>query len=147
MKARLIACHRRKTFVLVLDEGDEVIACLAKFARANFLKASHFTAIGAFSDVVTGFYDFSIKDYKENIIAEQVEVLSLTGDISTCEGRPRVHAHVVVGKSDGTAYGGHLLQGHAHPTLEVILTESPTHLHRRMDDRIGIALIDLKNNS
>jgi hypothetical protein len=47
----------------------------------------------------------------------------------------------VVGKSDGTAHGGHLLAGHVRPVLEVILVESPSHLHRKMDKETGIALI------
>ncbi len=145
MKSQLIDNNGQKTFALILDSGDEAIESITKFAEENNLNASQFTAIGAFSSVVTGFFDFSIKDYRKNKIAEQVEVLSLTGDIATHEGKPKVHAHIVVGKADGTAHGGHLLEGYAHPALEVILTESPAHLRRKMDDSIGIALIDLES--
>jgi uncharacterized protein len=58
------------------------------------------------------------------------------------DGRPKVHAHVVVGKADGTAHGGHLIEGHVRPTLEVVLTEAPRHLEWRHDDVSGLALID-----
>ncbi|MPR36255.1 PPC domain-containing DNA-binding protein [Salmonirosea aquatica] len=143
MKSQLINDNGEKTYALVLDDGDEAIASITKFAKEKNLNASQFTAVGAFSRVVTGFFDFSIKDYRKNKIDEQVEVLALTGDIATHEGTPKVHAHVVVGKSDGTAHGGHLLEGYAHPTLEIILTESPAHLRRKMDENIGIALIEL----
>ena len=54
-----------------------------------------------------------------------------------------MHTHVVVSKADGTAHGGHLLEAHVRPTLEVIITESPTHLHRRSDPETGLALIRL----
>ncbi|MGI8964533.1 MAG: PCC domain-containing protein, partial [Limisphaerales bacterium] len=54
-----------------------------------------------------------------------------------------VHAHVVVRKSDGTAWGGHLVQAHVRPTMEVVLTESHKHLHRKTDPNTGLALIDL----
>ena len=37
--------------------------------------------------------------------------------------------------------GGHLLEGHVRPTLEVILTESPKHLERHFDEKAGIPLI------
>jgi predicted DNA-binding protein with PD1-like motif len=69
-------------------------------------------------------------------------VLSLIGDIALDEGgKPKVHAHVVVGKADGTAHDGHLLEAHVRPTLEVILTESPKRLQRKHDKEAGIALI------
>ena len=74
---------------------------------------------------------------------EQVEVVSLIGDVALDESEPKVHAHVVVGKSDGTAYGGHLLEAYVRPTLEVVLVESPAHLRRRVDRESGLALIDL----
>jgi predicted DNA-binding protein with PD1-like motif len=54
-----------------------------------------------------------------------------------------VHAHVVVGKSDSSAHGGHILEAHVWPTLEVVITTSPTHLHRTHDPETGLALIDL----
>ena len=72
---------------------------------------------------------------------EQLEVLSLIGDVALENGLPKVHAHVVVGRSDGSTRGGHLLEAHVRPTLEVIVTESPTHLRKQFDERIGLALI------
>jgi uncharacterized protein len=74
---------------------------------------------------------------------EQVEVLSLVGDVALKDGAPQVHAHVVVGKSDGTAHGGHILQAHVWPTLEVVLAESPKHLRRKTDAETGLAVIDV----
>jgi predicted DNA-binding protein with PD1-like motif len=70
-------------------------------------------------------------------------VLSLIGDIALNKGKPKVHAHVVVGKADGTAHGGHLMEARVRPTLEVIVVESPKHLIRRTDDETGLALITL----
>ena len=79
------------------------------FAKREHLSAASFTGIGAFSDVKLGFFDRVRKDYEPIPIAEQVEVLTLAGDIAMKDGEPQVHAHVVVGKADGTAWGGHLL--------------------------------------
>jgi predicted DNA-binding protein with PD1-like motif len=80
-------------------------------------------------------------------IHAQVEVLSLVGDIALKDGQPMVHAHVVAGKSDGTAHGGHLIEGHVRPTLEVMLVESPKFLQRTHDEESGLALIDLGPSS
>ena len=132
-----------ETHVLVFDKGDEVMETLVGFASGHELTAGHFTAIGAFSDVTLGFLDPESKEYEPIRIDEQVEALSLVGDVSLEDGEPRVHAHVVVGKRDGRAYGGHLLEAHVWPTLEVVLTESPAHLWRRVDAETGLALIAL----
>lgn len=70
-------------------------------------------------------------------IHEQVEVFSLMA------ARPTIHAHVVIGKSDGTVHGSHLLEAHVWPTLEVVLTEAPKHLRRQVDAETGLALIGL----
>src|SRR5437868_15401293 len=114
---------------------------LRNFASKHRLSGSHFTAIGAFSDLIVGYFDWEQKDYKKIPLREQVEVLSLGGDIALDEGKPQVHAHVVVGKSDGTAHGGHLLKARVRPTCELILTESPSHLQKKLDPKSGIALI------
>lgn len=131
-----------RSFVVVLATGDEAMSTLAAFAKAQRLRGSHFTAIGAFSRVVVAYFDWTRKTYRHVRIDEQVEVLSLAGDIALDGAEPKVHAHVVVGKADATAHGGHLIEGVARPTLEVVLTEMPRHLHRRHDEESGLALID-----
>ncbi len=145
MKGKLIhEVAGEKTFVVIFDTGDEVGKGLADFARDNGLAAAHFTAIVAFRDVILGYFDWERKEYRKIPVHEQVEVLSLMGDVSLDEkGNPMVHAHIVVGRSDGSTRGGHLLGGHVRPTLEVVLVESPTHLRRRHDTESGLALIRL----
>jgi uncharacterized protein len=56
---------------------------------------------------------------------------------------PIVHVHAVLGLSDGTTRGGHLLEGKVFPTLEVVVTETPAQLRKVLRPEIGIALIDL----
>ena len=143
MKTKLIHDDGEKTFAIIFDKGDEVASGLLAFAKENKLSASHFTAIGAFERVTLGFFERERKDYKRISIDAQVEVLSLVGDIASDGGEPKVHAHVVVGKADGTAHGGHLLEARVWPTLEVILVESPEHLRRKVDKKMGLALISL----
>ena len=145
MKSKLIhELGGEKTFALIFDTGDEVASGLEAFARQQELSGSRFTAIGAFQDVVLGYFDWQKKEYLKIPWREQVEVLSLVGDVALAEnGEPKIHAHVVVGCRDGTARGGHLLEAHVRPTLEVILVESPAHLQRRHDPQSGLALIRL----
>jgi predicted DNA-binding protein with PD1-like motif len=141
VKAQLIHEDGEQTFAIVFDKGEEAASGLLAFAKEHGLSASHFTAIGAFERVTLGFFEREPKDYKRITIDEQVEVLSLVGDIASDGDEPKVHAHVVVGKADGTAHGGHLLEARVWPTLEVILVESPRHLQRKLDKETGLALI------
>lgn len=87
--------------------------------------------------------DAERKEYEEIPVQEQVEVLSMMGDIAEHEGEPQLHPHVVLGRRDGTTRGGHLLEAHVYPTLEVVVTESPKHLKKTTDEETGLALIDV----
>ena len=143
MQSLLLQDRGERTFVVVFDKGDEIVAGLTAFAAREHLRASHLTAIGALRDVTLGYFDRDRRDYTRIPLAEQVEVLSLLGIIMLDGFKPKLHAHIVVGQVDGTARGGHLLEGHVWPTLEVIVEESPRHLQRRTDPETGLALIDL----
>lgn len=143
MKSKLLNPGPERTFVVVLDRGDEPIECLTRFARDETLDAARLSAIGAFSDAVLGFFDLQRKDYQRIEVREQVEVVALLGDIALApEGGPKLHLHAVLARRDGSTCGGHLLEAHVQPTLEVMLIESPSWLKRRTDAATGLALID-----
>jgi predicted DNA-binding protein with PD1-like motif len=144
VKSKLIQDGGPKTFVLVFEAGEEVLAGLLRFAKEQKLEGAHLTAIGAFERATLGFFEFAKKAYKKIPVEEQVELLSLVGNIAIDDtGEPKLHAHVVVGKADGTAHGGHLLEAHVRPTLEVVLVESSKELRRRTRADFGVALLDL----
>lgn len=133
-----------ETFVLVFRTGDELAEGLLGFAKKERLSAASFKAVGACSSVRLAWFDWERKRYEPSVtLDEQVELLSLIGDIALKDGEPVVHAHVVIGKKDGTAHGGHLLKAVIRPTCEVVLTESPAHLQKVIDPDSGIALIKL----
>lgn len=139
---RLDDSDGRATYALVFDTGDEVSETLLAFAREHRVSGASFTGIGALEDVVLGYFEWESKKYKRIPVREQVEVVSLVGNIARSpDGGPALHAHIVVGRSDGMAMGGHLLGGHVRPTLEVALTESPVHLQRAIDPETGLALL------
>ena len=143
MQSKLLnEAHGQRTFAVIFQTGDEVVGGLTELAKQHHLSASQFTAIGAFSDVVLAYFDWPTREYQKLPFREQMEVLALAGDISRDEkGAPKVHAHVVLGTRDASTRGGHLMEAHVRPTLEVILTESPQHLQRQFDSASGLALI------
>jgi predicted DNA-binding protein with PD1-like motif len=134
-----------ETRVVILDSGEEAFAMLTKFANDVGLTAASLTAIGAFEKATIGWFDFDKKTYKKIEVAQQCEVLSAIGDVAVGDdGKASLHLHVVLGLSDGTTRGGHLMAGTVRPTLEVVLTDTAAHLRRKKRPDIGIALIDLE---
>ncbi|HEX4098672.1 MAG TPA: PPC domain-containing DNA-binding protein [Caulobacteraceae bacterium] len=132
-----------RTYVLVLDPGEEAFATIASFAKAEALAVASLTAIGAFERATVGWFDLDAKTYRPIEVGEQCEALSLLGDVATGDdGQPSLHIHCVVGLRDGSTRGGHLLKATVRPTLEVTLVETPAHLRRRKRPDLGIALID-----
>jgi predicted DNA-binding protein with PD1-like motif len=133
-----------ETRIVILETGEEAFATLTKFANEAGITAASLTAIGAFESATVGWFDFEKKTYKKIEIAEQCEVLSAIGDVAIADdGQASLHVHVVLGLSDGTTRGGHLLKGKVRPTLEVVVTDTPAKLRRKKKADIGIALIDL----
>ena len=143
MRSKILNEKGESSYALIFDTGDEPMSLLTRFAEKQRIHAARFTAIGAFSEAVVGYFDWQNKDYVKIAIGEQVEVLALVGDIAIAKGKPKVHAHVVLGKRDASAHGGHLLEARVRPTLEVVLTESPAHLVREHDPQSGLALIHI----
>lgn len=145
MKRKLLANDAgERTFILILEEGDEAFACLTAFAQQERITAASVTAIGAFRSATIAFFEFETKNYKRIPVEVQSEVLSLMGDIAVDdEGKASLHLHVVLGLSDGSTRGGHFLEGHVRPTLEVVVRETPAKLRRRRRAGLGIALIDI----
>ena len=145
MRSKLLAQgDHGRTYVVVLEPGEEAFGCIRAFAAREGLDGAQVAAIGAFSGAVVGFFDVERKDYHRIPVDEQCEVLSALGDIAAGEdGMPSLHVNVVLGLSDGSCKGGHLLEAHVNPTLEVIVTEAPKGFRRRKREDMGVALVDL----
>jgi predicted DNA-binding protein with PD1-like motif len=145
MKSQLVnEVGGQRTFVVVLDSGEEAFAALTAFAIDRKVASASLTAIGAFEKATVGWFDLDAKTYRKIPVDEQCEVLSAIGDVALGDdGKPSLHVHTVLGLSDGTTRGGHLLDGIVRPTLEVTLVEAPGHLRRSKRPELGVALIDL----
>jgi uncharacterized protein len=143
MKSKVIEDADVVTYVVVCDQGDEALGVLTQFARAEDLEASSITAVGGFERATIGWFDRAAKQFRRISVDEPSEVLSLIGDVAEGEDGPSLNVHVVLGLSDGTTRGGHLIEGWVFPTLEVVVTETQAELRRVMRPELGIALIDL----
>ena len=143
MRWKLLNAGSPATYAIVLASGDELTGLLGRFVEEQRIHAGSISAIGAFEKAVLGYFDWATKRYRRIPVDEQVEVLSLLGDVAVADGKPTLHLHAVLGKSDGSTVGGHVLEAHVRPTLEITLIRPPAYLEKRKDPETGLALIAL----
>ncbi|MFI7426839.1 PPC domain-containing DNA-binding protein [Micromonospora sp. NPDC049836] len=130
-----------RVLVVVCDKGEDPVDAIGDALDRHDLRAGRVTAVGGFQEADVGWFDRRERDYRRIAAREQVEVLSLVGDVASRDGRPSLHVHAVLGRSDGSTLGGHLLSARVWPTLEVIITEVSPELAKRVDPETGLALI------
>jgi uncharacterized protein len=143
VRSTLLRREPERAWILVFETGDPVAETLVSFAKEEGIRGARVEGIGALHDVSLGFYRGDRRDYERFALDEELELLSLLGNLSIADGEPRVHAHVVVGRAGGSALGGHLFEGRVGPTLEAFVTEVPVELRREMAEEVGLPLLRL----
>jgi uncharacterized protein len=102
MKTALLSHHDElRTFVVVFETGDEPMGGLAAFAKKESLGGSQFTAIGAFSRAIV-VLRLVVEEVSADSDRRAGRGVVVRGDITIENSEPKVHAHVVLGKADGT---------------------------------------------
>src|SRR6266481_3859079 len=143
MQVQLLS-HGEQTreYAVIFGKGDEAFSGMLAFAEKYHITSAHFTAIGALNRATLAWFDPQRKMYTKVPIEGQHEVIGMDGDIALYKGKPVVHTHMIVGTSDGTTRGGHVLAAYISPTLEVMVTVDPIAMHKRFDPETDLTLID-----
>ena len=130
------------TYVMRLDPGDEILEKVLWLAAVEGIKLATVTGLGAVDNVTLGIFSPDTKQYKANMFHADFEIVSLTGTITTQNGRPYAHLHMAVGDLAGRCYGGHLNRAVVSATAEIILTVIPGEVERKPDPKIGLNLME-----
>jgi uncharacterized protein len=131
-------------FVLRLEQGDDILKTLRQFAEAKRIQAAFFEGIGSLYQARLGHYDFKeTRTYKYETFEEDLEILSLSGNVSTMNHKSLPHAHATLGRRDFSVLGGHLEEGSFANMVEVNLTKLPGKLEKAKDNDIGLNLMQL----
>jgi predicted DNA-binding protein with PD1-like motif len=131
-------------FVLRLEQDDDILRTLREFANAQRLRACFFEGIGSLYKAVLGHYDFKdTKTYKYETFDEDLEILTLSGNVSTMNEKALPHAHVTLGRRDFSVIGGHLEEGSLANMVEVQMDRLPGKLLKAKDEEVGLNLLQL----
>ena len=130
-------------FLVRLETGEEIVGTIAKFARAHSIDAGEVSGIGSAYGVVLGYFDRQSKQYERRTVEEEVEIVSLLGNLALKEGAPFAHVHVTVSGRDYRPLSGHFFEGHTAATCELVIRPLPGYAQRAKDDATGLFLLDL----
>jgi predicted DNA-binding protein with PD1-like motif len=124
MTVREFAPSAGKTYKVNFKAGDEVMSGLTRFAAAHPMAQAQLSGVGGVSSAVLAWYDPQVRAFKRIEVNEKCEISGVTGTITTdAKGRPNVHLHLVLTRSDGSTVSGHLISAVINPILEVFVTD------------------------
>lgn len=133
-------------FVIRLEQGDDILKSIKQFAEKEKVGAAFFEGIGSLYKARLGHYDFKdTRTYKYETFNEDLEILTLSGNVSTLNGHALPHAHVTLGRRDFSVIGGHLEEDSLANMVEVNLTILPGKLEKAKDIAVGLNLLQLPN--
>lgn len=128
--------------LLRFDREEELIASLQEYCQKETVPAASFQALGAAGELTLAYYNLTDKVYEDHDVKEDVEILSILGNIATMDEKIIIHAHGVFGKKDLQTIGGHIKKLIVSATCEVSLTLLPGILLRAYDKETGLNLLD-----
>lgn len=134
-----------KGFVIKLERGESLIPALSDFCERRGIRNAVFQGIGAVEDVEIGYYDLGTRDYFFKKESGVFEVAAMQGNVALVDGKPFIHAHAVLSRCDESlaCIGAHIKEAKVAVTLEVFLTVLDTSIARKLDDAIGLKLLDI----
>jgi predicted DNA-binding protein with PD1-like motif len=127
--------------------GEQLVAPLLEWLGREGIGYAALTGLGAVSRATVSYWNSQTKQYEQHQLDEQMEVVSLIGNVTIREGVPFIHAHVGLGRSDLSVIGGHMSELVVHPTLEVWLRPETEAVHRALDESCGLYVMQLPNDA
>ena len=129
------------TYVVRLQRGEEVLACLRELCEKESISLGTVSAIGAVNHVV-GVYRVDEQKYVANTFDGVMELTSLMGNITEKDGEPYLHLHATFGDLTGKVIGGHLNEAVVSATCELFVRKVEGHVGRRLDPETGLNIFD-----
>lgn len=127
--------------------GERFIATLLDFCRGEAIGYAALSGLGAVSSVDLAYFNDATREYETHAIAEQLEVIGLTGNVTTKDGQPFAHVHATFGGRDLSVRGGHIMEMTVQPNLEIWLTRGTEAVVRLPDEESGLYLMSLPDHA
>lgn len=125
-----------------LPRGADLLEALREVAVQHGVRVGWYQFFGAVERARLAFYDQALREYLPLELERPLEIAVGVANLSTLDGEPFVHAHVVLSDADGRAFGGHVLPGTVVFACECVLWEltGAPPLGRHPDPETGLQL-------
>lgn len=130
-------------FLIRLERGEEINASVKVFCEREKIKNASFFGIGSVEKATLAHYTVEGKRYRERLFSGRFELVSLIGTVGMFEGKPLVHSHATISDERMETFGGHLVEGVTHATVEVVLWTFRSKYGKKYSDAIGLRLFEL----
>jgi len=130
-------------WVVRMDRGEEVVESLKAFCREHRIRLGTVTGIGATNRAVIGLFRTTTREYLTREFSGDLEILNLTGNVSTLDGDVYIHLHATLSDPEHRAWGGHLTSAIISGTLEAVVHEMEGSVERGFDEQVGLNLFRL----
>ena len=131
------------TVLARFDKGEEILEQLQKVAEKEGIRLAEISALGAVNDFTVGVFNTAEKKYYANHFEGAFEIVSLTGTVSTMDGKYYAHLHMSAGNDKGEVFGGHLNRAVISATCEMVIRVIDGQIDRYHDEEIGLNLFRL----
>ena len=130
--------------IIILEKDEDLFLSIEEIAKKENLKCGFFNGIGALKKAELGFYHLHKKEYHREFFNDEVELLSMNGNLSLLNEKPFLHIHATLGSDDFSCFGGHLFKAVVAVTCEIRFEIYPFELTRTFNECIGLNLLNLK---
>ena len=121
-----------------IDKGEEILEMLEVIARKENIKLAAVSALGATNDITVGVFHTDEKKYYANHFMGDMEIVSLTGTVSTMNGEYYAHIHMSAGDANGHVVGGHLNKALISATCEMVIDIIDGSVDRAFNEEVGL---------
>ncbi len=127
-----------QTIIARLDKGEEILEQLQVISQKENIKLASVSALGATNDIKVGVLNTAEKQYHAKHFTGDMEIVSLTGTVSTMNDEYYAHIHMSAGDTDGHVVGGHLNQAIISATCEMVITVIDGKVDREFNEEVGL---------
>jgi len=131
------------SYIVYVEKGEKVMDTLTNFCINHNIYSGQISGIGAVENVDMGIYDIKAKEYHHKLFDNIHELTSFQSNITLKDNQPFIHAHITIGDHNMQVFGGHLFEMKVAAVGEFILHSFSQKIYRKIDDKIGLATLNL----
>lgn len=128
------------TVMVRIDPAEEIIQELRLVAEKENIRLASVEALGAVNDFTVGVFDITEKQYHSNRFTGAFEIVSLTGIVTTQDGKFYAHLHMSAGDREGKVFGGHLNSATVSASCEMVIRVLDGIVERKLEETVGLNL-------